>query len=536
MAESKNQNHNLSEIIQQVQGIGPALAGRIVEIFPTLEYLHEQTAPSLSAKIKGLSLARAKALKNLIAQLVNESSTRDVPKRALEELSKEESFELAPKPARKLEIRRVAKEDLVKVVECELDGLEFSDPAEVPATEPIEQFIEEDVEDQTQQVVSESTPVETVSTDLKQDEVIDERQDNIKEELDLAINTPTEPEVIILAQSKNAKRIKEDKKEPEDVPAVQEKPPIKWHSPLEVNYNSQSINIPVKNQKMFFESNAQEQLQANQRDEPKMEHVPKVSEVQTEPEKVLVESVLRPAEQIDTRQEIINNFATFRKAQVHLNYASENEKKIGPFPLSLALVGLGVLLLLGAGIAWLALPEAETPDKQINQGIESSSLDTAPGLIDLDSNTSDPDEQVTNQSPEEISQLPEEEEVLVSLDPDSGQADNDLEQPSEIGQIEPEQTEIDQTTEIVSPIAYEQISVQVLNGNGVRGVAGQLTNRLQEAGFVTQSTDNANRFNYPRTTVYFASGDQAKAEALQQFLESDLAIELAEELYPGQTA
>ena len=72
------------------------------------------------------------------------------------------------------------------------------------------------------------------------------------------------------------------------------------------------------------------------------------------------------------------------------------------------------------------------------------------------------------------------------------------------------------TTAVVDSPAVLQ--VQVLNGSGVAGAAGRMTDKLSEAGYVVLSPENAPQ-RYSSSAVYFAEGWQAKAEEILQAAE-----------------
>ena len=62
------------------------------------------------------------------------------------------------------------------------------------------------------------------------------------------------------------------------------------------------------------------------------------------------------------------------------------------------------------------------------------------------------------------------------------------------------------------------LQVQVLNGSGVAGAAGRMTDKLSEAGYVVLSPANAPQ-RYSSSAVYFAEGWQDKAEEILQAAE-----------------
>ena len=73
------------------------------------------------------------------------------------------------------------------------------------------------------------------------------------------------------------------------------------------------------------------------------------------------------------------------------------------------------------------------------------------------------------------------------------------------------------TTVVESPVVLQ---VQVLNGSGVAGAAGRMTDKLSEAGYVVLSPENAPQ-RYSSSAVYFAEGWQDKAEEILQAAEID---------------
>ena len=74
------------------------------------------------------------------------------------------------------------------------------------------------------------------------------------------------------------------------------------------------------------------------------------------------------------------------------------------------------------------------------------------------------------------------------------------------------------TTAVVeSPVVLQ---VQVLNGSGVAGAAGRMTDKLSQAGYVVLSPENAPQ-RYSSSAVYFAEGWQDKAEEILRAAEID---------------
>ena len=71
------------------------------------------------------------------------------------------------------------------------------------------------------------------------------------------------------------------------------------------------------------------------------------------------------------------------------------------------------------------------------------------------------------------------------------------------------------TTVVESPAVLQ---VQVLNGSGVAGAAGRMTDKLSEAGYVVLSPENAPQ-RYSSSAVYYQEGWQDKAEEILQAAE-----------------
>lgn len=65
------------------------------------------------------------------------------------------------------------------------------------------------------------------------------------------------------------------------------------------------------------------------------------------------------------------------------------------------------------------------------------------------------------------------------------------------------------TKEVVNKLILrrtDMVKVEVLNGNGVSGIASQVANKLREKGFEVVSVGNADRFDYSETEVIARSG------------------------------
>jgi LCP family protein required for cell wall assembly len=90
---------------------------------------------------------------------------------------------------------------------------------------------------------------------------------------------------------------------------------------------------------------------------------------------------------------------------------------------------------------------------------------------------------------------------------------------------------IDRLNGVVAPppadpgIAHSSIAVQVLNGNGGDASATVAAAALTQAGFRVSGTGNAVSFDYARTVVQYAPGQQAKATVVSTTLASGAKVE-----------
>ena len=64
-------------------------------------------------------------------------------------------------------------------------------------------------------------------------------------------------------------------------------------------------------------------------------------------------------------------------------------------------------------------------------------------------------------------------------------------------------------------IANETLRVEVLNGNGTAGAAGEMSQRLEQLGFEVGAIGNAGRDDFAQTTVLVPSGSNAGDRIVQ---------------------
>jgi len=75
--------------------------------------------------------------------------------------------------------------------------------------------------------------------------------------------------------------------------------------------------------------------------------------------------------------------------------------------------------------------------------------------------------------------------------------------------------------ELYEQMRYPDIWVEILNGNGVAGVAADYTEYLRDQGFDVQRTDNADNFSYQNTLVVARTRNMDKAYAVAEALQLD---------------
>jgi len=227
-----------------------------------------------------------------------------------------------------------------------------------------------------------------------------------------------------------------------------------------------------------------------------------------------------------------HGFATFKRPDVHVIY---NENKASPKASSassrwgwilvavlLVLFGTGLIGYAGyrlydrqktidtaainpdgeaavstnPALGWLTFRNALTERRQQMDEILRASVDQPELTPEVLEGDVLPSEDATNNEPEEAI-LPE--EPVVTLNP-------------------------------------ADITVDVLNGSGRVGLAGQLANSLRAESYQVRTVGNANNFGYARTTLFHAPANLAKAQRLAESLTGDYDVVLSTEPYAGQTA
>ncbi len=76
-----------------------------------------------------------------------------------------------------------------------------------------------------------------------------------------------------------------------------------------------------------------------------------------------------------------------------------------------------------------------------------------------------------------------------------------------------------------SAISPAEVQVRVLNGNGLDGAAGKAAFSLQNAGFATAGTGEADSFNYNKSVIRYGPGKADKAELLRSYLAAGASLQ-----------
>ena len=80
----------------------------------------------------------------------------------------------------------------------------------------------------------------------------------------------------------------------------------------------------------------------------------------------------------------------------------------------------------------------------------------------------------------------------------------------------------------VDDLGPGDVRVQVLNGSGITGHAGQTSEALTAAGFSSAGTGEADRFDVTESIVRYTAGGEAKADLVARHLEPGARLELVE--------
>lgn len=225
-----------------------------------------------------------------------------------------------------------------------------------------------------------------------------------------------------------------------------------------------------------------------------------------------------------------HGFATFKRPDVHVIYNENKTKPKSPASSRRWLWVLMAVLLVLFGTGLIGYAGYRLYDRQqaidteaINQDGEAA-VSTNPALGWLTFRDA------LTERRQEMDEL-----LKASVDqPDvEPEVPEDVVLPTEEVDEEPEDVTPDE--EPVVTVEPADITVNVLNGSGRVGLAGQLANTLRSESYQVGTVGNANNFGYAQTTLFHTPANQAKAERLAQSLEGDYDVTLSTEPYAGQT-
>jgi anionic cell wall polymer biosynthesis LytR-Cps2A-Psr (LCP) family protein len=91
------------------------------------------------------------------------------------------------------------------------------------------------------------------------------------------------------------------------------------------------------------------------------------------------------------------------------------------------------------------------------------------------------------------------------------------------------------TSEIEDHFIDNNLTVEVLNGTAINGLAGRTADMLRSFGYDIISIGNADRSNYEKTVIYHFSGDDAMAKAFADVINCENIIDEMNEEQEGQT-
>lgn len=203
------------------------------------------------------------------------------------------------------------------------------------------------------------------------------------------------------------------------------------------------------------------------------------------------------------------DFVTFKKAQVHLSYAEKKARRI---------ISGSTLLTFGLIITGLALIALSTTMLMESDEATPATPDTNADLPNVEPSVSDNPyiKLLTFSLPHSIrsSELDYESYTTALIDSLSDT--------------------VTSYTPPEPPVVTREVTISILNGNGIPGAARGVTDLLESAGFDITETANANNFGYTNTTIFFEEASRQEAESVQAALIGSYQVVMDPNLYPNQ--
>lgn len=105
------------------------------------------------------------------------------------------------------------------------------------------------------------------------------------------------------------------------------------------------------------------------------------------------------------------------------------------------------------------------------------------------------------------------------------------EQTSPVSEAQPTESESEPTStpEPTQGVSKEDLTIQILNGSGAPGVAGEGRDYLQELGYENISVGNADSYAYEQTEVYVKEEMKDMVETLVEDLKEEYEVEVQSE-------
>ena len=99
--------------------------------------------------------------------------------------------------------------------------------------------------------------------------------------------------------------------------------------------------------------------------------------------------------------------------------------------------------------------------------------------------------------------------------------------------VPPTTTTVAATTTTVATLPADEVVVEVLNGTGASGVAGQAAAALHAEGFGVNGTGDAASFEHPVTLVAYPPGEEEAAETVALHVVGNTELEADDDLPAG---
>jgi cytoskeletal protein RodZ len=128
----------------------------------------------------------------------------------------------------------------------------------------------------------------------------------------------------------------------------------------------------------------------------------------------------------------------------------------------------------------------------------------------------------------DLKEAPTKETATTTTTEETAQTETNTEQSLNTGETStptptPTETNTEATTQETAQTTLDKskITIQLLNGNGIRGDAVKVKTILEKDGWKVTTYGNANNFNYQNTLVYYKKGEEEAAKAVAETLKNN---------------